>query len=204
MVGGYGAFDDPYLYPGTTVLRNLLDIRDAKVLESYEVEISRLRSWERVPEGQFDPTHYCAVHRHLFGDVYAWAGEYRTVRIAKGETMFCYPENIAAQMDTLFRGIEGGARFRDLTLEEFVTRLAEFLAELNAIHPFREGNGRTQLSFAGLIGVAFDQPLELTRVNPRSFLRAMVASFAGDLGLLIGELMRLRQIGRTESNRPSS
>jgi cell filamentation protein len=192
MVGGYGAFDDPYLYPGTAVLRNLLDIRDARALESYEVEISRLRSWERLPEGNFDPAHYCAVHRHLFGDVYAWAGQYRTVRIAKGETMFCYPENIAAQMDELFCGIEGGARFRDVTPEEFVTRLARFLAELNAIHPFREGNGRTQLSFAGLIGAAFDQPLQLQRVRQRTFLPAMVASFAGDLAALVAELWLLR------------
>jgi cell filamentation protein len=181
MAGGYEAFDDPYLYPGTSVLCNLLDIRDAKVLESYEVEISRLRSWEPLPAGSFDPAHYCAVHHHLFQDVYEWAGKYRTVRIAKGETMFCYPENIPAQMDALFGGIEGGARFRDVTPEEFVTRLAGFLAELNAIHPFREGNGRTQLAFAGRIGAAFDQPLQLRRVNPRTFLRAMVVSFAGDL-----------------------
>jgi cell filamentation protein len=192
MSEGYEAFDDPYVYPGTTVLRNRLDIQDAEGLEVFEVEAAQVRAEQGLPEGGFDPAHYCSVHRHLFGDVYAWAGEYRTVRIAKGETMFCYPENIAAQMDTLFRGIEGGARFRDLTLEEFVTRLAGFLAELNAIHPFREGNGRTQLSFAGLIGAAFGQPLQLSRVNPRSFLRAMVASFAGDLGPLVAELRLLR------------
>ena len=70
--------------------------------------------------------------------------------------------------------------------------MARFLAELNAIHPFREGNGRTQLSFAGLIGAVSGQPLELRRVNPRNFLQAMVASFAGDLGLLIAELSLLR------------
>jgi cell filamentation protein len=192
MSEGYEAFDDPYVYPGTSVLRNRLEIRGAEGLEVFEVEAAHVRAEQGLPEGSFDPAHYYAVHRHLFGDVYAWAGEYRTVRIAKGETMFCYPENIAAQMDALFRGIEGGARFRDLTAEEFVTRLAGFLAELNAIHPFREGNGRTQLSFAGLIGVAFDQPLELTRVNPRSFLRAMVFSYAGDLGPLIVELRSLR------------
>jgi cell filamentation protein len=192
MVGGYGAFDDPYVYPGTPVLRNLLHLRDVKRLESFEAEMFTLRASELLPVGDFDPTHFCAVHRHLFGDVYAWAGTYRTVRIAKGETMFCYPENIPAQMDALFAGIEGGARFRDLTPEEFVTRLAGLLAELNAIHPFREGNGRTQLSFAGLIGAAFDQPLQLRRVSHRTFLPAMVASFAGDLGPLVAELRVMR------------
>jgi cell filamentation protein len=192
MSEGYEAFDDPYLYPGTSVLRNCLDIRDAEGLAAFEVEAAHARAEEGLPEGNFDPPHYRAAHHQLFHDVYDWAGKYRTVRIAKGETMFCYPENIPAQMDALFGGVEGGARFRDLTPEEFVTRLAGFLAELNAIHPFREGNGRTQLSFAGLIGAASGQPLELTRVNPRTFLRAMVVSFAEDLGPLIEELKLLR------------
>jgi cell filamentation protein len=192
MSEGYGAFDDPYVYPGTSVLRNRLGIRDAEGLEVFEVEAAHARAEEGLPEGNFDPAHYCAAHHQLFHDVYDWAGQYRTVRIAKGETMFCYPENIPAQMDALFAGIEGGARFRDLTREEFVARLAGFLAELNAIHPFREGNGRTQLAFAGLIGTEFDQPLQVERVNPRTFLSAMVASFAGDLGPLVGELRLLR------------
>jgi cell filamentation protein, protein adenylyltransferase len=102
-------------------------------------------------------------------------------------------ENIPAQMDALFAGIAGGARFRDLTSEEFVTRLAGFLAELNAIHPFREGNGRTQLSFAGLIGASVGRPLQLSRVSQRTFLPAMVASFAGDFRPLIAELRLLRE-----------
>ncbi|MFY9748009.1 MAG: Fic family protein [Acidobacteriaceae bacterium] len=192
MSEGYEAFDDPYVYPGTSVLRNRLGIRDAAGLEGFEVEAAHFRAEEGLPEGNFDAAHFSAVHRHLFGDVYEWAGTYRTVRIAKGTTMFCYPENIPAQMDALFGGIEGGGRFRDVTVEEFVTRLAGFLAELNAIHPFREGNGRTQVSFAGLIGAASGQPLQLRRVNPRTFLPAMVASFAGDLGPLVAELRLLR------------
>jgi cell filamentation protein len=192
MSEGYGAFDDPYVYPGTSVLRNRLGIRDAEGLEVFEVEAAHARAEEGLPEGNFDTAHYCAAHHQLFHDVYDWAGQYRTVRIAKGETIFCYPENIAAQMGALFAGIEGGARFRDLTPEEFVARLAGFLAELNAIHPFREGNGRTQLAFAGLIGAAFGQPLQLRRVSQRTFLRAMVASFAGDLGPLIAELRVMR------------
>jgi hypothetical protein len=63
---GYDAFDDPYSYPGTTVLKNLLDLRDSDTLEAFEVEISTLRAEEPVPEGSFDAAHYCAVHRHLF------------------------------------------------------------------------------------------------------------------------------------------
>jgi cell filamentation protein len=107
MSEGYGAFDDPYVYPGTSVLRNRLDIRDPEGLAKFEVEAAHARAEEGLPEGNFDSTHYRAAHHQLFHDVYDWAGQYRTVRIAKGTTMFCYPENIAAQMDALFAKIWG-------------------------------------------------------------------------------------------------
>src|SRR5260370_41139265 len=80
---GYDAFDDPYCYPGTTVLRNRLDIRDQSELDAFEVEITTLRAEEPLPDGDFDPAHYCRIHHHLFQDVYDWAGQYRTVRTSK-------------------------------------------------------------------------------------------------------------------------
>jgi cell filamentation protein len=125
--------------------------------------------------------------------IYEWAGDYRTVRIAKGDTMFCQPENIPSRMELVFDGLEGGVRFRHQGSEEFVTSLGAFFAELNAIHPFREGNGRTQLAFSGLIGEAFGRPLHFERIDHERFLSAMVVSFAGDLKPLIAELRLLRQ-----------
>jgi cell filamentation protein len=80
---GNDAFDDPYAYPGTAILKNILDIRDQDTLEAFEVEISTLRAEESLPEGKFDSAHYCSVHHHLFQDVYDWAGRYRTVRTSR-------------------------------------------------------------------------------------------------------------------------
>ena len=71
---GYDAFDDPYAYPGTTILINILDRRDPEIIEAFEVEISTLRAEEPLPEGNFDAAHYCALHHHLFQDVYDWPG----------------------------------------------------------------------------------------------------------------------------------
>jgi len=189
---GYDAFNDPYVYPGTSVLKNLLDIQDVQTLEAFEIEISTLRAEEALPAGHLDVAHYCSVHHHLFQDVYAWAGTYRTVRTAKGGNMFCYPEHISAQMDQLFGSIKNGSIFQIQKTEDFVRRLAEFLAELNAIHPFREGNGRTQLAFIGLIAETFKQPLQLERLNRETFIPAMIRSFNSDLNPLIAELMLLR------------
>lgn len=188
---GYDAFEDPYAYPGTSVLRNLLDIPDQATLSAYEVEISTLRAEEPLPEGDFDPEHYCRIHRHLFQDVYEWAGQYRTVRTSKGGNVFCYPENIAAQMDSLFGSIRGLEVFRGVTSEMFLEHGARFLGELNAIHPFREGNGRSQLSFLGLIGATVGHALVFERLDRNSFMPAMIASYSGNCQALKAELRKL-------------
>ncbi|MGT2481837.1 Fic/DOC family protein [Methylobacterium oryzae CBMB20] len=99
----YEAIDDPYCYQGTTVLRNKLGIREAEQLTAFEEEISKARAGEPLPSGRLTPTHYRAIHRHLFQDVYGWAGQLRRVRIAKGGSMFAYPEHLAANLQGLFQ-----------------------------------------------------------------------------------------------------
>ena len=116
----YTAEDDPYSYPGTDVLKNLLDIKNADELQAFELEMTLLRSEEPLPAGAFDPAHYRAVHRHLFQDVYPWAGEYRTVRTAKGGNWFCYPEYIDPQMEQLFAGLAEKNILANLSAEYFV------------------------------------------------------------------------------------
>ncbi len=106
---------------------------------------------EELPSGSFDPTHYHAIHQHLFSEVYDLAGEYRSVRTAKGGDMFCYPEHITGQMDLLFASLASAPFLPGATATDFITAAAGFLADLNAIHPFREGNGRTQLTFLFLL-----------------------------------------------------
>jgi len=187
----YDAFDDPYSYPGTSVLINRLDLRDPSLLEAFEAEIFALRTEEPLPRGEFDSAHYCSVHHHLFQDVYEWAGKYRTVRTSKGGNAFCYPEHIPAQMDALFRSIRSGEAFFGKSQGEFLEETARFLGELNAIHPFREGNGRTQLAFLGLIGATANHPFAFERIDRNSFLPAMIESFLGRLGPLATELGKL-------------
>jgi cell filamentation protein len=188
---GYDAFEDPYCYPGTSVLINRLDIRDQAELDAFEVEISTLRAEEPLPQGDFDPAHFRRIHHHLFQDVYTWAGQYRTVRIAKGDNSFCYPEHIPAQMDTLFQKIQTVEAFAGLDQEAFLDRLTPFLSELNAIHPFREGNGRTQLSFIGLLGEHSGHPFHFEKLNRDTYLPAVIASYFGKLQPLRHELRKL-------------
>lgn len=173
----YDAVPDPYCYPGTTVLINKLDLREADRLAAFEAEITSQRAAEPLPDGALDAAHYQAIHRHLFQDVYAWAGELRTVRISKKGSMFCYPENIAAELRKLFGELATARCFRGLPRGDFVRKATHFLSELNAIHAFREGNGRTQLVFLTLLADQAGHPLHLDRIDPERMLAAMVHSF---------------------------
>jgi cell filamentation protein len=187
----YASADEVYCYPGSMVLRNLRDLRSAEELELFETAMTSQRAEEPLPEGELDFAHYCAIHRHLFQDIYSWAGEARTVRTGKGANLFCYPENIDAQMTSLFAELRAANCLRALDREKFVAGLASFLATLNAIHPFREGNGRTQLVFVTLIAHEAGYPLNLEKLREAEFLTAMIESFAGSEANLCAELDRL-------------
>lgn len=187
----YDAFEDPYAYKGTSVLKNRLGLRDSALLQAFELEMTALRTREGLPQGDLGVGHYRRLHRHLFQDVYSWAGRYRTVRTAKAGNVFCYPEYIAAEMDKLFRRLESDGFLQDLASEVFARRAAAFLGELNAIHPFREGNGRTQLFFLAILAHAAGHPADLRRLRPEPFLAAMIESFSGSTTALENELLSL-------------
>jgi cell filamentation protein len=175
----YEAIADPYCYKGTSVLHNRLGLRDQEALDAFEAEATAQRFSEPLPIGRFGVAHYRAVPRHLFGDVFPWAGRFRRLRIAKGGSMFCYPEHIASEMARIFGELKDKAWLRGLSVDAFAQEAAHFLAELNAIHPFRDGNGRTQLAFVTLLAFAAGYQVDFERIEPKSFLDAMIESFQG-------------------------
>jgi cell filamentation protein len=187
----YDATVDPYCYPGTTVLRNIPDIHDPKALAEFEAVSTVQRADEPLPVGRLSVRHYRAIHHHLFQDVYAWAGKFRTVRLSKEGSAFCYPENIAREMQRLFGDLRRRRHLKGVSAEVFALAAAHFLATLNAIHPFREGNGRTQTSFLALLADRAGHPLNLDRLVPERFLNAMISSFHGDERSLMAEIRNL-------------
>jgi cell filamentation protein len=176
----YEVEHDPYSYPGTNVLKNRLGLKDAAELAAFEAEITNQRAQEPLPEGNFDYAHYRSIHRHLFQDVYEWAGERRNVRIGKDGSWFCFPEHIDDGMNRLFAKLAEDGYLADLDAASFAKKAAHYLAELNAIHPFREGNGRTQLSFLALLAERAGHPLKLDKLDPAQMLEATIMSFGGD------------------------
>jgi cell filamentation protein len=195
----YDIADDLYCYPNSTVLKNIPGLRSQRALKTYEIAMTAQRAEEPLPAGRLSVTHYRAIHRHLFQDVYRWAGAFRRVRIARDGNMFCYPEHIAREMQNLFETLQARGSLRGLSRKNFAPALARFLAELNAIHPFRDGNGRTQLAFAALVADRAGYPLDFTKLQPRKFLSAMVDSFRGNEQELEAQILRL-----TANNRGSA
>jgi cell filamentation protein len=186
----YQAEPDPYCYPGTTVLMNLRGLRDPARLEEFEAEMVIARFGQPLPVGRLTYSHYCAIHRHLFQDVYAWAGKIRTVQISKGGSTFCYPENIGREMERLFKTLANDNHLKGLDAATFASKAAHVLSELNAVHPFREGNGRTQLAFLVALASQAGHPLAEDRFDPEEMLKATIISFGGSEKPLAAAIIR--------------
>jgi cell filamentation protein len=175
----YEVEDDTYCYPGTKVLKNKLGLKDQGELDAFEAEITAQRASEPLPHGSLSYVQYRVIHRHFFQDVYSWAGKLRTVRISKGGSAFCFPENIDREMRRLFKELANEKYYAGLDVEAFAMKAAHFISELNAIHAFREGNGRAQLSFLTLLADDAGHPLDLEKLDPKAILEATIESFGG-------------------------
>ena len=173
--------DRDYCYPPDyVVLRNRLDIRDAPTLEAAERQLVAQRLLEPVPTGDFDLAHLKAIHRHLFQDVYAWAGDVRTVEVAKGESRFQPRRFIAAGMADLHRRIVAAGYFRGSGPDEFAEGASPVMGDVNHVHPFREGNGRAQLQYLKQLAARAGHAIDLTRIDRAAWLDASGRSNAGD------------------------
>jgi len=145
----YGVTQDSYCYSNSDVLKNELNIVDYDSLEEAELAFTALRYNEyssTVPSiNTFNLTHLKTLHKQLFQDVYEWAGEIRTVDISKGSTRFCTCIRINAEANKQFSRIPSLINIH--SRETLITVIADIFCELNIVHPFREGNGRTQRFF---------------------------------------------------------
>jgi len=172
-----GSAPDPCVYPGTEVLINKEDIRDADELAQFERMMTAQRQREGIPDVSLTAQGYRSLHAHLFQDVYAWAGQDRTVDIAKGQSYFCRAAFIDKELEKRVAAIRGENALKGLSPDEFAVRAAEHISELNAIHPFREGDGRTLRAFLVVLGRQAGHRIEMQRIDPGAWNEASRESF---------------------------
>ncbi|MEQ4466536.1 putative adenosine monophosphate-protein transferase Fic [Enterobacter asburiae] len=139
---------DPYLYPSLNVMRNRLNIRQADRLAnaSYELTALRAATLNLGPPARGLP-HLSAIHRHLYQDIFDWAGDFREVDIYKGDTCFCHFAYIEKVGNSLMQDLEKEGYLSGLDKGDFVARLSHYYCEVNVLHPFRIGNGIAQRIF---------------------------------------------------------
>ena len=171
--------NDPYVYPGTSILRNLPDIRDEESLERFESDhcfARLLELYENPVAVRFDSDH---LKYHLFQDVFAWAGEFRTVNMARGNSFFARPEYIVPELQKVLDRLASEHLLRGADSQGFCERAAYFFGEMNAVHPFREGNGRAQRELLRELAAGAGYELAWDLVPQEEMHAASIASFQG-------------------------
>jgi len=184
---------DPYVYPGTTVLKNIPGIRNQEILDRFEADRVGQRSLELIERplsGLFDIEHLQGIHRYLFQDVYEWAGDFRTVDIAKGNSYFAHVPYIESTLKGVFGELSEERHLRGLNQERFASRLAQILGTLNAVHAFREGNGRAQREFVRELAYKNSYWIDWSKVSREELYQASDASFMRGDNTFFEKLLR--------------
>ena len=171
-----------YCYKDSGVLINKLDVQ----VESTFVMVERFLSGERQLElrenpikGNYDLAHLKAIHKYLFQDIYHWAGKIRSVAIAKGN-LFCLPQYIESYANDIFGKLKRDNYYQGYDKEQFLSAITNLLADINALHPFREGNGRTQREFIKYVAALNGYDFDWSKVNEKENIVASYESVNGD------------------------
>jgi len=196
MSNSYNYVDPDYTYADskTGVLRNLADITDPEVLLFVEsgAVTKRIQELYDNPIKIKGVDSLFAIHGHLFQDIYSWAGKKRIVEISKEGKQF-FPtthfENAFLYIDSLISEYKAISKNDK---EKLAKKLADILDNVNYLHPFREGNGRTQREFLRLLALEKGLKLNLNPPdNKRIYEQYMEGTINSDVEILTKLILEL-------------
>lgn len=181
-------FDDDY-----RILRNKLGFTDSLPLESAIAQLSYIRVMElnETPlPGRFDIPHLRAIHHYIFQDIFPWAGDFREVTTSRTNSFgFPPPQFIIPSLENIFTALRAENYLKHLDADRFALRAGHYLGEINAVHAFREGNGRAQREFIRSLALTVGHRLVWTGLTPDENNHASRISYAtgdsSDLAALI-------------------
>lgn len=169
-------------YEGTTCLINKFGITDDKQLSLIEGQITFAKGseLERNPiKGNFDFEHYKAIHKYLFDEIYEWAGKIRTVDMSKKGTNFAKANEIEKLADACFLRLKSENYFKRQEFDEFISNIVDFYCVTNMLHPFREGNGRTQRIFISQLIRYSGYDIDFSSINTDDLMSATIHAANG-------------------------
>jgi len=168
-----------YFYRDCDVLVNNLGVKDEKLLIALEEDLTSHRLAELSDEplnGHFGVAHLKNMHKYIFQDVYPFAGKFREEDIWKGNTFFCKSQFIRQALEELLEKLKAEKFLVGLEPIEFSKCAAVYMAELNMIHPFREGNGRTIREFIRCLALKCGYIVDWSLVDSQMLLMASIIS----------------------------
>lgn len=169
-----------YFYPNSVVLVNKLDIRDQSLLDKAEDRAVRMNSADRPEFKAFTLKEMQSIHKHLLSEVYSWAGNIRDYTTGRGDDVFARPELIKTYFDKHIHGDLKKENFlKGLPIEQFAKRAAHYASEINATHPFIDGNGRLTRVFIEDLAKSAGYYLDRTNLENKKqdWYEAMAHSF---------------------------
>lgn len=175
----YEVINSIYCYKGTDVLKNKLNIHDLDTLSNIERKLVLAKLYELRQNksiGNFDMQHFKFIHRFLFEDIYDFAGEFRRENIAKDNFRFAEYEYIEQELYRLLNELKKENYLNGLSKKDFVKRIIYYMTELNVLHPFREGNGRTIREFIRELEYVNGYTFNLRGMDPNIIMSAMKRS----------------------------
>lgn len=149
-------------------------------------EIERRYSYIRLPELEkidnnkkivFNKEYFLSIHKFIFQDIYPWAGTIREVDLYKGNSAFAPAHFLDRSLDTFFKNLQRDNFLQGFTTEEIAELSSYYLLELNFIHPFREGNGRTKRYFMTQLVKNAGYDLGLERIDADKLVMADILAF---------------------------
>jgi len=178
-----------YCYPGTDVLKNKLGIKDGNALTIAEREITSLKLlmlYDMPIIEKFNFHNLCKIHKTIFEDIYEWAGLVRHGDfLSKGNSIFCRGQYIMENADKIMGNLQKENILRGLAKSKFIERTAYYMGEINALHPFREGNGRTCREFFRQLSLNANYTLDFSKSDKEELLTADIEAFNGKYEKLI-------------------
>ena len=175
----YESRNSIYCYKNTNILVNKLNITNQEKLNEKDSNISAVKIFnlrQNKSIGNFDIKHFISIHKYIFEDLYEFAGLFRTENIAKGNFSFAEWNYIENELNRILNELKEENYLKELDKNNLAKRLAYYMSELNVLHPFREGNGRTIREFIRQLAYKNKYILDLRKINPKDLLNGTIKS----------------------------
>jgi len=207
MAKGNPNADDPHVDSSSGVLRNLKGFVDQRKLDNFERREAAIAIYDLELDpvrGNFDQAHLQAIHKRIFAQVCPWAGELRKVNIARqGSYPFAMVQFLQRNLDSFFSELASEGYLKGLGVRSFVERAGVYLGELNTLHPFREGNGRTQREFIRELALEAGHTLDWSRVSRKQVYEASALSHNLGKSAALAGVIQLALLPRRRTRVPT-